>query len=471
MTRKMYDAVSAGNLPKDGDIYLYYIDGRYANKTAVMARVPGKIYVGCTIGLTAARKGLVLDCESGDATNADALRWCQAYPGSNADLTIYTGTDNWPSLKATLSVLSTLPNILLAHYDNVATILTDPKFNIVGKQFRGDVSPGYDQSVVANYWPGVDAAPVSTTKPTPPVIKPPVVTKQPGYSGAPKLPDWSKIQAQLAKMHDWEKQQFILSLIPQGIYEGYASSGGYDNNNVFGIYYGENFVSWCVILDWYVMAIAGLNGIVPKTDNVSSFTSWAQARGQWSTYPSVGAWVNFDAGGHTETVIGFNAQYVFTKGGNTIPTGAADNGQGDGVWQHDNPGSLRTATRVVGYFAPKYADGVCPPTADPKDYRGGKAVTSYQYKAPAVSVPATPVTPATPDVPQPHNDPISEDEMFWIVQYPKATPGWKGDFVFNGVTLKHIPTEAAEAALVALGAKTKQLNAANFNALFAAFGS
>lgn len=283
------------------------------------------------------------------------------------------------------------------------------------------------------------------------------MTVQPGFSGAPKLPDWSKYAAQLATMQDWQKQQFVLSLVPTGIYEGYDSNGGYDNNNVFGIYYGENFVSWCAIFDWYVMSIAGLAGIVPKTDNVSSFTSWAQARGQWSQYPSVGAWVNFDNGGHTETVIGFNAQYVFTKGGNTIPTGAADNGQGDGVWQHDNPGSLRTATRVVGYFAPKYPDGHCPPTADPNDYRGGKAVASYKYVAPPVKTPAKPVPPVVVK-PSPN---VPEDDML-IIQYPRTTKGktytWQGDFLLTGGKLVHIDTAADEVALKAAGVKVAEVS-------------
>lgn len=447
----MFDAVTAADLPTNGWGYLYYVDGTYANKTAVINRTPGKAHIPTTIGNTPAAKGMVLDCEKGDATNADALAWCQRYPGSNTDLTIYTNTSNWVALRPILATLSTLPNILLAQYDNVASIPTDSKFNIVGKQFKN--TPGYDQSVVKDYWPGVDPAPKASTPAAPAV--PVITTAQPGYSGAPRLPVWSKYAAQMAKMNDWEKQQFVLALVPEGVYEGYSSNGGYDNNNVFGIFYGENFVSWCVIFDWYVAYIAGLAAVVPKTDNVGSFSSWAQARGQWSEYPSIGAWINFDAGGHTEQVTGFDALYTYSKGGNTVANGANDNGQGDGV--HGEHKTLRTSTRIVGYFAIKYPDGVCPPTADPHDYRGGKAVASYSYKLPAIA-PTTPTAPTGVD-------------MGVIVTYPKSTTGWKGDFLLANGKLTHIPSPAVEAFLKKVGTPVESWTAAKFNAVFAQIGA
>lgn len=180
----------------------------------------------------------------------------------------------------------------------------------------------------------------------------------------------------------WQKVVDHIMSFKIGTYEGYTNSGGYDNNTQFGRQYGENFVSWCVIFDWCVYSDMGLASIVPKTDNVSSFTSWAQARGQWSEYPSVGAWVNFNNGEHTEMVVGFDATYVYTKGGNTNNNGSA---QGDGIYAHSN---VRTSSKVTGYFAPKFPDGVCPPTADPADHRGGKKVASWRWSAPAAPAPA-----------------------------------------------------------------------------------
>lgn len=172
----------------------------------------------------------------------------------------------------------------------------------------------------------------------------------------------------------WLKLLEHVMAVPEQVYETWTSTAGWNNITQFGKEYGEDGASWCVIFNWDMFHDLGLDGVVPKTDNVDNFTSWAKARGQWSLYPSVGSWVNFDNGGHTEIVVGFDDQRVYTKGGNSIQTGAQDRGQGNGVWSHDE---LRLATRVVGYFAPHFPDGVCPPTADPHDPRGGVAVASY----------------------------------------------------------------------------------------------
>lgn len=172
----------------------------------------------------------------------------------------------------------------------------------------------------------------------------------------------------------WRRLLEHVMSVPEQVYEHWSAAVGWDNVTAWGAEYGEQGVAWCVIWDWCMFHDVGLDGVVPKTDNVTSFSDWAKARGQWSEYPSVGAWVNFDNGGHTEIVTGFDDQRVFTKGGNSIQAGAQDGGQGNGVWSHEE---LRRATRVVGYFAPRFPDGVCPPTADPHDPRGGTAVTSY----------------------------------------------------------------------------------------------
>jgi hypothetical protein len=187
--------------------------------------------------------------------------------------------------------------------------------------------------------------------------------------------------------------------IPEKIYETWTSADGWDNHTEFGVEYGEDGVSWCVIFDWDMYHDVGLDAIVPKTDNVDSFTSWAKAHGQWSLYPSVGAWVNFSNGAHTEIVVGFDATTVYTKGGNSIQSGAVDNGQGNGVWSHSH---ARTDAAVVGYLAPRFPDGVCPPTADPADPRGGTAVTSYTWpgavSSPSKPTPSKPAPTATPTV-------------------------------------------------------------------------
>ncbi|MDQ1041376.1 hypothetical protein QFZ75_007878 [Streptomyces sp. V3I8] len=195
---------------------------------------------------------------------------------------------------------------------------------------------------------------------------------------------------------DWRRLTDIVMAVPERIYEGWNSKVGYNNLTIFGKQYGWDGVAWCVMYDWCMYEDAKLEKIVPKVASVSVFTDWAKRNKQWSAYPSVGAWVNFSNGGHTELVIGFDETYVYTKGGNSIVAGAADAGQGNGVWTHKTE---RRAARIVGYFAPKFPDGVCPPTADPADPRGGKAVKSWRYSK-AATTPSTgtpkPTLPAFP---------------------------------------------------------------------------
>ena len=178
----------------------------------------------------------------------------------------------------------------------------------------------------------------------------------------------------------WRRLVDHVMAVPERIYEHWTASDGWDNDTQFGKEYGENRVSWCVIFDWDMYYDVGLQAVVPRVDNVTAFSDWAKDHHQWSEYPSIGAWVNLGNGQHTELVIGFDADTVYTKGGNSLQAGAVDNGQGNGVWSH---ATARTSPRVVGYFAPHFPDGVCPPTADPHDPRGGTAVASWRWTSAA----------------------------------------------------------------------------------------
>lgn len=173
----------------------------------------------------------------------------------------------------------------------------------------------------------------------------------------------------------WRKLVDHIQSVPEGVYETNLPGIGYNNRTQFGKQFGENGQPWCVMFDWDMYADVSLEHLVPKTDNVTAFSEWAHVRGEWSAYPSVGAWVNLSGGKHTELVVGFDATHVHTKGGNTVAEGAVDAGQGNGVYSHRTE---RTSPRVVGYFAPRFEDG-CPPTADPDDYRGGTVSESWLW--------------------------------------------------------------------------------------------
>lgn len=182
----------------------------------------------------------------------------------------------------------------------------------------------------------------------------------------------------------WKALVDHVKSIPERVYEHWVPGVGWDNHTQFGTEYGWDGVSWCMEFDWDMFHDVGLEAIVPKTASVGVMADWARARGQWSQYPSVGALVDFGNGAHTEIVIGFDATNVYTKGGNSLATGAVDNGQGNGVWSHSH---ARTDSYVTGYLAPHFPDGICPPTADPADPRGGPAVASWRWSQPTPRLP------------------------------------------------------------------------------------
>ncbi|MER6064821.1 hypothetical protein ABT167_27340 [Streptomyces sp. NPDC001792] len=179
---------------------------------------------------------------------------------------------------------------------------------------------------------------------------------------------------------DWRRLVDHVQAVPERIYEHWSSSVGWDNHTAFGTEFGWDGVAWCAEFAWDMFHDLAMDAIVPKTASVSAVASWAKQHGQWSEYPSIGAWVDFGSGSHTEIVVGFDADNVYTKGGNSIEAGAVDSGQGNGVWSHAH---ARRDSYVTGYFAPRFTDSICPPTADPQDPRGGKAVTSWRWSPPA----------------------------------------------------------------------------------------
>lgn len=98
----MYDDVTASLIPSDAKVVGYYVDGRYANFSAVKARCPNAYFVG--IAVTANDDARVLDIETGDATNAQAPAWVKRQRNRGVQLpVVYTSASNASSLMSTLS--------------------------------------------------------------------------------------------------------------------------------------------------------------------------------------------------------------------------------------------------------------------------------------------------------------------------------------------------------------------------------
>jgi hypothetical protein len=157
----MFDAVSPGALPRSAVLVAGYDDGLYDNVAAIHARFPGALLVDITVS---ARHdwGQVLDVETGDATPDEAPGWVVRRRAAGADPSVYCNTSTWPDVRAAFRSAAVLePHYWIAQYDGDPTIPT----GAVAKQYLS--TAGWDESSVADYWPGVDPAPVSppTTPP------------------------------------------------------------------------------------------------------------------------------------------------------------------------------------------------------------------------------------------------------------------------------------------------------------------
>lgn len=173
MTRTMYDSVSVSSLPADATMVAGYADGLYANLTAMRARFPHATVVSIAVRYTT--RAQVLDVETGDATPAQAVVWCRQTMADtpNGQLTVYCNTSTWPAVRAALAAAGeSPPNYWVAQYDGVASIPA----GAIAKQYRN--TPGWDASIVADYWPGVDAAPTPAPPSPPPVPPEDIVTPQ-----------------------------------------------------------------------------------------------------------------------------------------------------------------------------------------------------------------------------------------------------------------------------------------------------
>lgn len=151
--RTMYDGVTVSGLPEGAPLYAGYLDGRYANLPALRKRFPSARIVEIAV-FASTLAGHVLDVETGDATPAESVGWVRARRKAGADPTVYCNTSTWPAVRAAFRAAGVAePHYWLAAYNGSATIPA----GAVAHQWRNTAH--YDQSVVADYWPGVDPHP------------------------------------------------------------------------------------------------------------------------------------------------------------------------------------------------------------------------------------------------------------------------------------------------------------------------
>lgn len=213
MTRTMYDAVTAANVPPTATLVAGYGDGYYNNVAEFRARFPHATVVEIAVS-SHHNLGVVLDVETGDATPAEAPGWVTMRRAAGVDPTIYCNSSTWPAVRQAFHVAGVAePHYWIAQYDGDPTIFT----GAVAKQYA-DPGP-YDLSSVADYWPGVDPTPQEDDMPyTPQQL---VEFAQQGATAAMRDPG----NRSLAVADDlWWWQHAIAGTVPAGASPAAAAS-------------------------------------------------------------------------------------------------------------------------------------------------------------------------------------------------------------------------------------------------------
>jgi hypothetical protein len=153
--RTMYDSTNAKDIPIDAQMVAGYVDGRYRWSDADWARFPNavKVRIAC---FSQTDDGQVLDIESGCSEPEDAPGWARRRRAVGVDPTVYVNRSNLKAVRFPFDQIGEpMPHIWLASYDGVAEI---PE-GMVAKQYANEPLAGghFDLSVVADFWPGIDA--------------------------------------------------------------------------------------------------------------------------------------------------------------------------------------------------------------------------------------------------------------------------------------------------------------------------
>jgi len=153
----MYDSIYAAKLPSGGDLYAGYVGGGWPTFAdgELAARFPGVPLV--SIAVASYFDAMVLDVERGDATPDLAPSWAQRQRARGQTPTVYCTTSVLPTVRAAFAHAGVAePFYFLANYTMPAGSVFDLAPGVVAHQYGGDRTAGWDVSLVADHWPGVD---------------------------------------------------------------------------------------------------------------------------------------------------------------------------------------------------------------------------------------------------------------------------------------------------------------------------
>jgi hypothetical protein len=150
----MYDSVNPNGIPAGGQLICGWVDGAYGPRdpygwtAGAWARFPGQIPVRIA-ALSSTRGAQVYDVENGDLTPEQAIAVLDRERAAGNNPTIYGSQYTVGQVKALLAARSE-PPWWVADPTGIEHMLP----GAVATQWLW--KPGYDQSLVADFWPGID---------------------------------------------------------------------------------------------------------------------------------------------------------------------------------------------------------------------------------------------------------------------------------------------------------------------------
>lgn len=168
--RTVYDAANIRNIPASATLIGYYVDGRYVPSGADMAKFTHARFIPIAVFPTD-DKGVVFDGPPDNGTWPGVVDWVVLRRRAGVDPTVYTDLDQWTTGVAEFRARGVdQPHWWIASWNGKAELIP----GAVAHQYRGDQTGGFDLSVAADYWPGVDPAPAPPSPPPAPSPAPAV---------------------------------------------------------------------------------------------------------------------------------------------------------------------------------------------------------------------------------------------------------------------------------------------------------
>jgi hypothetical protein len=154
--RIMYDACDPARPPANAVMVAGYLYGPCAWPASGWTRFRDVVQVRIATVQTI-NDGQVLDVERGDADVSQAPGWCARARLRGQIPTVYCSQANVSALLEQFRLHEVpAPLLWVAQWDGVAELPDE----WIAKQYLNDNALGFDVSVVADFWPGVDPAPI-----------------------------------------------------------------------------------------------------------------------------------------------------------------------------------------------------------------------------------------------------------------------------------------------------------------------